>query len=53
MDQYPTIKFIVERGDRLAVGIGVLPLIGAVVLAGLGVHWLILPGGSRRRWSIC
>ena len=45
MDQYPTIKFIVERGNALAWIIGVLPLLGAALLTGLGVHWLILLAG--------
>jgi hypothetical protein len=45
MDQYPTIRFIVERGSALAIAIGVLPLLGAVVLAAWGVHWLVLVAG--------
>ena len=45
MDQYPTIKLIVERGDALAIAIGSLPLIAAIVLVAYGVHWLALPVG--------
>jgi len=45
MDQYPTIKFIVERGNVLAAVIALLPLVGAVTLFGFGVHWLILTAG--------
>jgi hypothetical protein len=46
VDQYPTIKFIVERGDLLAAAIGLLPLIGGLVLAALGVHWIAVPAGA-------
>jgi hypothetical protein len=45
MDQYPTIKLIVDRGNALAAAIGSLPFIGALVLAALGVHWLVLAAG--------
>ena len=45
MDQYPTIKLIVEKGDALAIAIGLLPLAGAIVLVACGVHWLALPAG--------
>ena len=45
MDQYPTIKFIVEHGNVLATILGVLPLVGATALFGFGVHWLILAAG--------
>jgi hypothetical protein len=45
MDQYPTIKFIVERGNALAVALGLLPLVGAVTLAAFGIHWLVLIAG--------
>lgn len=46
MDQYPAIRFIVERGNALALAIGVLPLLGAIVLAALGVHWVVLLAGA-------
>jgi len=45
MDQYPAIRFIVERGNLLAIVIGVLPLLGAVALAVLGLHWFVLVAG--------
>ena len=45
MDQYPTIKLIVEKGNALAIGIGLLPLLGAIVLVACGVHWLALAAG--------
>jgi len=46
MSQYPTIKFIVERGDILAIVIAVLPLCGAVALVVLFAwHWLALVAG--------
>ena len=45
MDQYPTIKLIVEKGNALAAAIGLLPLIGALVLAVFGVHWLVIAAG--------
>ena len=45
MDEYPTIKLIVERGNVLAAAFGMLPLVGAATLFGFGVHWLILPAG--------
>ena len=46
MDQYPTIKLIVDRGNALAAAIGLLPFIGALVLAAFGVHWLVLAAGA-------
>ena len=46
MDSYPTIKFIVERGNLLAIVIGLLPLLGAVALVILGVHWFALVAGA-------
>lgn len=46
MDQYPTIKFIVERGNHLAAAIGALPLLGGVALLLLGVHWFALVAGT-------
>ena len=46
MDSYPTIKFIVERGNLLAIVIGLLPLLGAVALVILGVHWFALAAGA-------
>ncbi len=46
MNQYPTIKFIIEHGDPLAVVIAVLPLCGAVALVALfALHWLVLVAG--------
>ena len=46
MDSYPTIKLIVERGNVLAIAIGLLPLLGAVALVILGVHWFALVAGT-------
>jgi hypothetical protein len=46
MDQYPTIKLIVEKGDALAVAIGLLPVFGSALLVAYGLHWLLLPGGA-------
>ena len=46
MDQYPAIKFIVERGNALALAIGILPLLGAVALFALGVHWFAVVAGA-------
>ncbi len=46
MDAYPTIKFIVERGDVLAIVIAVLPLCGAIALVAMfAVHWFVLVAG--------
>lgn len=46
MEQYPTIKFIVERGNLLAWSIAILPLLGAIALFGLlSWHWLVLAAG--------
>ena len=45
MDQYPTIKLIVEKGNALATAIGLLPFVGGIVLAVLGVHWVVLAAG--------
>ena len=45
MDQYPTIKLIVDKGNLLAAAIGALPLLGTIVLAAFGVHWLVLGAG--------
>jgi hypothetical protein len=46
MDSYPTIKLIVERGNLLAIAIGALPLLGAIALVALGVHWFALVAGA-------
>ena len=45
MDQYPTIKLIVERGGLLAVAIGILPLLGSIALFALGLHWFVIVAG--------
>lgn len=42
MDRYPTIKFLVERGNVLAAVVGLLPLLGGFVLVGLGTHWVVI-----------
>ena len=46
MDQYPAIKLIVERGNLLAIVIGLLPLLGALVLCAFGMHWLVVLAGA-------
>jgi len=46
MDQYPTIKLIVERGNALALVVGVLPLLGGLVLMALGTHWVAVLAGA-------
>jgi len=46
VDPYPTIKLIVERGNLLAIVIGLLPLVGALVLAAFGIHWLVVIAGA-------
>ena len=46
MDQYPTIKLIVEQGNTIAIVIAALPLLGAITFfALLGMHWLTLVAG--------
>jgi len=45
VDQYPTIKLIVERGDLLAAIVGILPFLGALALFAFGVHWLVIVAG--------
>ena len=43
MDQYPTIRLLIERGNLLAVVIALLPLCAAVAaVAGVAWHWLAL-----------
>jgi len=46
MDQYPTIKLIVERGNLLAIVIALLPLAGGIAAVVLGMHWLLLIAGA-------
>lgn len=46
MDQYPTIKLIVERGNALALVVGLLPLLGSLVLLALGTHWVAVLAGA-------
>lgn len=47
MDQYPTIKLIVERGNVMAVVIALLPMCAAVAaVAGVAWHWLALTAGA-------
>jgi hypothetical protein len=46
MDQYPTIKLIVEHGKTIAGCISILPLLGALAaFLLLPMHWLILVAG--------
>jgi hypothetical protein len=46
VDQYPTLKLIVERGDLLAGLIGILPLLGGLALFAFGMHWLVFVAGA-------
>jgi len=46
VDQYPTIKLIVERGNMLALVVGLLPVLGSLVLLALGTHWIAVPAGA-------
>ena len=46
MEQYPTIKLIIERGNLLALAIAVLPLCAAIAaIAGMPWQWLALAAG--------
>lgn len=46
MDQYRTIKLIVEHGAFIAGFISILPLFGAIAAFGLlSTHWLVLAAG--------
>lgn len=46
MDQYPTLKLIVERGNVLALVIALLPMFAAIAaIAGVAWHWLALSAG--------
>lgn len=45
MNRYPTIKFLVERGNAVALVVGLLPLLGGLVLAGFGLHWIVIVAG--------
>ena len=46
MDQYPTLRRIVEHGDTIAALIAALPLLGAIALfAVFSMHWLVLVAG--------
>ncbi|MBC7779042.1 MAG: hypothetical protein H7125_02955 [Proteobacteria bacterium] len=46
MDQYPTLKLIAEKGDLIAIVIGLLPVLGALAIGATVVwHWLILATG--------
>ena len=43
MEQFPTIKLLVERGTMIAVLISVLPLVSAGAAFWLfSMHWLVL-----------
>ncbi|GAA5231912.1 hypothetical protein FOZ76_15110 [Verticiella sediminum] len=46
MEQFPTIKLLVEHGTAIAVLVAVLPLIGAwAAFELLSLHWLVLAAG--------
>ena len=47
MPDYPIVKFLVTQGDRFAIGIALLPLVGAVLgFVFAGLHWLVVPAGA-------
>lgn len=46
MEQYPTLKLIVDKGNVLAIVLGLLPVLGAVAVGFAFLwHWLILLAG--------
>ena len=46
MDQYPTIKLIVERGNAIAIVVAALPFLGGLALfVLLAMHWVVLVAG--------
>ena len=46
MNSYPTIALLVEHGDRIAIAIAALPLLGSMAVFALaGTHWLVLVAG--------
>ena len=46
MEQYPTIKLIIERGNALSMMIALLPLCAAAAaIAGMPWQWLALAAG--------
>ncbi len=46
MNSYPTIQLIVDHGERIAMAIAALPLLGSLAaFALLGSHWLVLCAG--------
>jgi hypothetical protein len=46
MDQYPTIRLLVERGDAVALVIAALPIVGGIALFALiPLHWSMLVVG--------
>jgi len=47
MEQYPTLKRIVDHGDAIAAAISALPVIGAIAAFFLlPAHWLVLIAGA-------
>jgi hypothetical protein len=45
MEQYPTLKLIVERGEILALVVAVLPAMGGIAVTLLGAHWVAAAAG--------
>ena len=46
MDQYPVLKIIAEKGDVIAIILGLLPVIAALAVGAAFLwHWLILAAG--------
>ena len=47
MEQFPTIRLLVEHGTAIAVLVAILPFIGCwAVYEVFSLHWLILPAGA-------
>lgn len=46
MDQYPTLRIIAEKGNLIAIVVGLLPVLGALAIGVAFMwHWLILAAG--------
>ena len=46
MDQYPTLRIIAEKGNIIAIVVGLLPVLAALAIGVAFMwHWLILAAG--------
>lgn len=46
MDQYPTLRIIAEKGNLIAIVVGLLPVLVALAIGVAFLwHWLILAAG--------